>query len=89
MVRILDERRVIIHHSILVDLLGLITCERKELGQVAKQLVLGRSALDQCFQVGKVRQESVDGIVRGRRSRNREWSRSDRQRTAGPKTVET
>ena len=35
-VRIVDERRVIVHSSILVELLGHITCRRKELGQVAK-----------------------------------------------------
>ena len=69
-VRTLDERRVIIHHSILVGLLGLKTYERKELGQVAKQLDLGRNALDQRFQVGKVLQEGV----RGPRGRSREWS---------------
>ena len=35
----------------------------KELGQVAKQLVLVRSALDLRFQAGKVRQEVVDVTV--------------------------
>ena len=33
------------------------------LGQVAKQLVLGRSALDLRFSVGKVRQDRVDRNV--------------------------
>ena len=36
MVRIVDEHRVIIHGSDLVELLGLITCGKTELGQEAK-----------------------------------------------------
>ena len=35
-VRIVDEHRVIIHGSDLVELLGLITCGETELGQEAK-----------------------------------------------------
>ena len=62
-VRIVDERRVIIHGSILVELFGLITCGGVGLGQVAKLLVLVRSALDPRFGVGKVRQEGVNGCV--------------------------
>ena len=38
-VRIVDERRVIIDGSILVELFGLITCVERGLGQIAKQLV--------------------------------------------------
>ena len=53
-VRILDERRVIIHRSIFVEFCGSITCGGDGLGQVATQLVLGRSALR------KVRQEVMD-----------------------------
>ena len=60
MVRIVDERRVIVHRSNLVELVGLLTCGRKELGQVARLLFLVRSALDLRFWVGKVRQEVVD-----------------------------
>ena len=52
-VRIVDERRVVIHGSILVELFGLITCGKDGLGQAAKLLVLVRSALDQHFQVGE------------------------------------
>ena len=37
------------------------TCGRKELGQVARLLLLVRSALDLRFLAGKVRQEGVDG----------------------------
>ena len=48
-VRIVDERRVIIHGRVLVELLGFITCVEEGLGQVAKQLVLERSALDLRF----------------------------------------
>ena len=48
-VRIVDERRVIIHGSDLVELLWLITCGDGELGQVAGLLVLVRSALDLRF----------------------------------------
>ena len=44
----------------LSNFFGLITCGGDELGQVAKQLVLVRSALDRRFQVGKVWQEVVD-----------------------------
>ena len=57
---IVDEHRVINHRSILVELLGLATGVEGGLGQIAKQLVLVRSALDLRFQVGKVRQEVVD-----------------------------
>ena len=49
MVRIVDEHRVIIHGSDLVELFGLITCVEGGLDQVAKQLVLVRSALDLRF----------------------------------------
>ena len=59
-VRIADGRRVVIHGSILVELLGLTTCVEGGLGQIAKQIVLVRSALDLRFQVGKMRQEVVD-----------------------------
>ena len=48
-VRIVVKRRVIIHGSILVELVGLITCGEDGLGQVAKLLVLVRSALDLRF----------------------------------------
>ena len=57
---IVDERRVLIHGSILVKLLGLITCVEGGHGQIAKQLILVQSALDLRFCVGKVRQEVVD-----------------------------
>ena len=88
LVRIVDERRVIIHGIILVDLFGLITCGVRGVGQVAKLLVLVRSALDLRFQVGEVRQDRVDRNVRwGRRGRGR--SRSDRQGTARARTGET
>ena len=43
---IVDERRVIIDGSILVELFGLMTCVERGLGPIAKQLVLVRSALD-------------------------------------------
>ena len=59
-VRIVDECRVIIDGSILVELFGLITCVERGLGPIAKQLVLVRSALDLRFWVGKDRQEVVD-----------------------------
>ena len=62
-VRIVHERRVIIHGSDLVELFGLITCEEDRLGQAAKLLVLVLSALDPRFWVGKVRQDRVDGCV--------------------------
>ena len=48
-VRIVDERRVIIHGSILVELFGLTTCVEGGLGQIAKQLVLVQGALDLRF----------------------------------------
>ena len=38
MVRIVDERRVIIQGNLLVELLGLITCVEGGLGQIAKLL---------------------------------------------------
>ena len=62
-VRIVDEGRVIIHRSNLVELLGIVTCEENEHGQVAKLLILVPSALDLRFEVGKVRQDRVDGCV--------------------------
>ena len=40
--------------------IGLITCGEEELGQVARLLILVRSALDVRFEVGKVRQIAVD-----------------------------
>ena len=49
-VRIVDERSVIVHRSDLVELFGLTTCIEDGLGQVAKLLVLVRSALDLRFQ---------------------------------------
>ena len=48
-VRIVDERRVIIHGSDLFELVGIITCGVRGIGQVAKLLVLVRSALDLRF----------------------------------------
>ena len=63
MVRIVDGRRVNIHGSDLVELFGLITCEEDGRGQVAKLLVLVRSALDPRFWAGKVRPDRVDGCV--------------------------
>ena len=45
-VRIVDERRVIIHGSDFVELFGLIPYGEDGLGQVAKLLVLVQSALD-------------------------------------------
>ena len=57
---IVNEHRVTVHRSDLVELLGLITCVEGGLGQIAKQLVLVRSALDLRFQVRSVRQEVVD-----------------------------
>ena len=59
MVRIVDERRVIIiHGSILAELCGLITCGVRGIGQVAKLLVLVR--LTCAFRSGEVRQDRVD-----------------------------
>ena len=43
-----------------VERFGLITCVEGGLGQVVKQLFLGRSALDMRIEVGKVRQDVVD-----------------------------
>ena len=48
-VRIVDEHRVIIHGSILVKLLGLITCVEGGIGQVANLLIFLWSALDLRF----------------------------------------
>ena len=76
-VRIVDELNVIIHGSILVELLGLITCGEGELGQVARLLVLVRSAFDLRALLGRessARRCGWDG-QRGRRSRSQEWSR--------------
>ena len=63
MVRIVHGRRVIVHGSDLVALLGLITSGGVGLGQEAKLLVLVWSALDPRFGVGKVRQDRADGRV--------------------------
>ena len=52
-VRIVDERRVIIRGSVLVELVGHTTCGVRGIGQVAKLLVLVQRALDLRFQVGK------------------------------------
>ena len=52
-VRIVDEGRVIIHRSNLVELLGLVTCEANELGQVAKLLILVRVRLTCALRSGK------------------------------------
>ena len=73
---IVDGRRVTVHRSVLVGLLGLITCVRTGLAQEAE--LLGSRAevrLSCAFGTGKHRQGS-----RGRQSL--EWSRSDRQGTA-------
>ena len=43
-VRIVDERCVIVHRSDLVELFGLTTCIQGGLGQEAKLLVIVRSA---------------------------------------------
>ena len=51
--RIVDEHRVIIHGSDLVELFGLITCVEGGLGQVAKLIVLVWSAQTCTFWSGK------------------------------------
>ena len=57
-VQILDERRVIIHGSILVELVGIITCGGDGPGQEAKQLVLGGMRLTCAFGSGKFGRKS-------------------------------
>ena len=85
---IVNERRVIIHGSIIVELLGLMTCVGDGLGQVAKQLVLVRCALDLRF-LGWGSSAGSRGHQSQQGRRGREWSRSDRQGTAGARTGET
>ena len=59
-VRIVDERRVIIQKSDLVELLGLINCEEDGLGQVAKL----RDAVRSC----------ACPVLSGRESTARMWT---------------
>ena len=64
MVGIVDVRRVTVHRSGLVELLGLITCVRTGLGQVAKFLeARAEVCLTRAFGSGKARQDDADKNV--------------------------
>ena len=74
-VLIVDERRVIVHRSDLVELFGLFTRGVRGIGQVAKLLVLVRSSLFLRF-LSRWSSAGARGQKRqwGRRGRERSWS---------------
>ena len=88
-VLIVDERRVIVHRSDLVELFGLFTRGVRGIGQVAKLLVLVRSSLFLRFFLSRRSSAGSRGQKRqwGRRGRERSWSVG--QGTAGARTGET
>ena len=72
-VRVVDGRRVTVHRSGLVELLGLISCERTGLSHIARfNGIRAEVLLTRAFGSGGARQEMWTGT----------WSRSDRQGTA-------